>query len=128
MKNKGTKAIVFITILTLTVVTSFAQSYFTDLSKSKQGIINDPDGYVNIRKEMNTESPVIGIIVENETFNYWEIPNNNWCLVQTSNGTRGYVFSNRIKENNGMSRRSDANINQRKFNYFGEYQIYKLII
>jgi hypothetical protein len=68
------------------------------LSKSKQGIINDPDGYVNIRKEMNAKSPVLGIIVENEIFNYWEVPNSNWWIVETQNGIRGYVYSNRIRE------------------------------
>ncbi|GHU59002.1 hypothetical protein FACS189411_15300 [Bacteroidia bacterium] len=64
---------------------------------NKQGIINDPDGYVNIRKGMGVNFPVIGIIMENEVFDYWILPNNNWWLVQTQQGIRGYVSKNRIK-------------------------------
>lgn len=98
MKNKGTKAIFFTTILILSTATISAQFNHTALSKNKHGIINDLDGYVNIHKEMNSKSPVIGKIIDNYVFNYWEIPNSNWWLVLTQDGRRGYVYSNRIRE------------------------------
>jgi hypothetical protein len=66
--------------------------------KGKRGVINDPDGYVNIRKEMNAQSKVLGKIVKKEIFNYWEVPGSNWCVVKTQEGIFGFVYKDRIKE------------------------------
>jgi hypothetical protein len=66
--------------------------------KGKQGIINDPDGYVNIRKEMNAQSEVAGKIVKGEVILYWDVPDSNWCIVQTGSGVCGFVYKNRIRE------------------------------
>jgi hypothetical protein len=68
-----------------------------DTVKSKQGIINDPDGYVNIRKEQNAKSEILGQIKKNEVFHYWELPA-NWCVVETKTGLRGFIYKDRIKE------------------------------
>jgi hypothetical protein len=59
--------------------------------KRKQGIINDTDGYVNIRKEMNAQSEILGKIVKNEIFTYWETVGSNWYTVKTQDGILGYV-------------------------------------
>jgi hypothetical protein len=66
--------------------------------KSKQGVINDPDGYVNIRKEMNGQSEILGKILKKEVFTYWGIPESNWCAVKTASGILGYVYKDRVKE------------------------------
>jgi hypothetical protein len=68
-----------------------------DKTKSKPGIINDPDGYVNIRKEQSTQSEILGQIKKREVFNYWELPT-NWFVVETEAGLRGFVHKTRIKE------------------------------
>jgi hypothetical protein len=67
-------------------------------AKNKRGKINDPDGYVNIRKEMNAQSEIRGKILKKEVFDYWEIPGSNWCVVKTQSGTVGFVYKDRIKE------------------------------
>ena len=67
-------------------------------TKSKSGRINDPDGYVNIRKEMNAQSEILGKILKKEVFDYWEIPGSNWWAVKTRSGTVGFVYKDRIKE------------------------------
>jgi len=67
----------------------------------KQGVINDPDGYVNIRKEMNAQSKILGRIDRNEVFTYWQLSGSGWCIVRTQNGVLGYMFSNRIVEKTG---------------------------
>ncbi len=71
---------------------------YTNINKSKRGIINDPDGYVNIRKERSTKAGIIGKITDKETFRYWEIEDSNWYIVQTQDGLRGFVYKDRIKE------------------------------
>jgi hypothetical protein len=75
-----------------------AEYQSADTAKSKRGVINDPDGYVNIRKEMNAQSKVLGKIVKKEIFNYWEVPGSNWCVVKTQEGIFGFVYKDRIKE------------------------------
>ena len=67
-----------------------------DTTKSKNGLINDPDGYVNIRKEQNAKSEIVGQIKEKEVFRYWEIPT-NWYVVETEAGLRGFVYKDRIR-------------------------------
>ena len=69
--------------------------------KKRQGVINDPDGYVNIRKEMTAQSKILGRIVRNEVFSYWELSGSGWCVVRTQNGVTGYMFRNRITEKTG---------------------------
>lgn len=77
--------------------TLLAMNKYNNLSKSRKGIINDPDGYVNIRSEENVQSPVLGKIMEGDVFYYWET-DSNWYIVQTENGIRGFVYKTRIEE------------------------------
>lgn len=65
-------------------------------NKSYKGVINDPDGYTNIRKTNNAKSEIIGKVVEGELFTYWET-NDNWYIVQTVKGVKGYAHKSRIK-------------------------------
>ena len=65
-------------------------------AKSKQGVINDPDSYVNIRKEQNSQSAIIGKLTGQE-FCYWELPG-NWYIVEIKKGLRGFVYKDRIRE------------------------------
>ena len=70
-----------------------------DLTSSQRickGMINDLDGYTNIRKSNSVNSEIIGKIVDREVFTYWET-NDNWYIVQTAKGIKGYVHKSRIK-------------------------------
>ncbi|MCL1942121.1 MAG: SH3 domain-containing protein [Candidatus Azobacteroides sp.] len=62
------------------------------------GIINDPDGYVNIREGKSISSKVTGKIVDKEEFLYWENKNSDWWKVMTHNLVEGYVHKSRIKQ------------------------------
>ena len=74
------------------------QKIMSQLGERKLGRIDDPDGYVNIRKESNAESEVVGKIVEKELFFYWEIADSNWWYVETKDAIKGFVYKSRIKE------------------------------
>ena len=63
---------------------------------SNIGIINDADGYTNIRKEASTKSQIVGKILQNEYFFYEEY-NSNWCKITTQNKVKGFVHKSRIK-------------------------------
>lgn len=74
-----------------------------------KGVINDSDGYTNIRKSNNANSEIIGKIVDGEVFTYWET-NDNWYVVQTVKGVKGYVHKSKIKP--------AEEINEQKIRYY----------
>lgn len=68
------------------------------VSSCKKGLINDADGFTNIRKERSVNSDIIGRILDKEDFWYWTLPSGNWHIVQTATGIRGFVYKDRVKE------------------------------
>ena len=63
--------------------------------ESNIGIINDADGYTNIRKEASTKSQIIGRILKNEYFFYEEY-NSRWCKITKQDNTKGFIHKSRI--------------------------------
>lgn len=59
------------------------------------GVINDPDGYTNLRDGKGTSAKVIKKIKEGEKFGI-ETNTGEWWIVVTEDGTRGRIHSNRI--------------------------------
>lgn len=72
-------------------------SQYNDLEKSRTAIIDDSDGYTNIRAEQNTKSDIVGRIEQKTFFNYWATPS-NWYIVQTKDGLRGFVYKDKIRD------------------------------
>ena len=62
-----------------------------------RGVINDPDGYVNVRSQPGAWAPVVAIILKDVPFFYKDIGNDKWSKVLLPSGTIGYVSSDRIK-------------------------------
>ena len=60
------------------------------------GVINDPDGYTNMRKGKGTNHPVIRKILEGEKFAI-ERKETEWWLVVLFDGTRGWIHKSRVK-------------------------------
>jgi hypothetical protein len=74
------------------------------LSFPKIGQIVDPDGYVNVREQMNVKSSVVGKLtpdmIEEEYFYFFTCADPNWMRVDmTYNGEelKGYIHKSRIK-------------------------------
>jgi hypothetical protein len=71
---------------------------YQDINKSKTGVINDPDGYTNIRQYgRSTNSEILGKLMNGEKFYYWQTTT-DWWIVQTKSGLRGFVHKSRIRE------------------------------
>ena len=61
-------------------------------------VIDDADGYVNVRANPSINAPVTAIILEDVTFMYDTIPGNSaWVKVLLPSGTKGYLANNRLK-------------------------------
>ena len=72
-------------------VTSDAEGF------SPNGVIDDPDGYVNLRKEKNADSPIIAKVKKDEPFEYRCTQNATWCKVKLASGLTGWMHYSRIK-------------------------------
>lgn len=59
-------------------------------------LINDPDGYTNIRSGQGATYDIVGIVKEGEEF-YVQTGNNEWWKVTTKNGITGYMHKSRIR-------------------------------
>lgn len=65
----------------------------------KIGLIDDSDGYTNIRLKSSSNSLIIGTILNGEFFIYNE-SNSDWYFVKTLSGLKGFVHKSRIKNAN----------------------------
>ncbi|MEQ8241154.1 MAG: SH3 domain-containing protein [Cyclobacteriaceae bacterium] len=74
---------------------------FTQLSAQDSGIINDPDGYTNVRKGEGTNFEVVGKIEESDQFLYYPNENSSWWKVKTTpaygRSIEGFVHKSRIQ-------------------------------
>ncbi|NLR95117.1 SH3 domain-containing protein [Flammeovirga agarivorans] len=61
------------------------------------GVINDKDGYTNIRKESTVNSNIIGVILEGQTFQYSPSENKNWYKLNF-NHLEGFIHSSRVSD------------------------------
>jgi len=66
----------------------------------RPGIINDIDGYTNIRADANIKSSIVGKVVKDEIFYYCPNSYSNWWAIFKSDNCIdnpiGYIFKNRI--------------------------------
>lgn len=74
----------------------FVKDQREDINLGKTAIINDPDGYTNVRKGKGTNHAIITKIYNNEKFTV--IPSDeNWWQVRTKDGKSGYMYYDRVK-------------------------------
>lgn len=65
-----------------------------DQSNCNLGIINDPDGYTNIRQHGSTNGAIVGKVYDGDIFAITSF--GTWCRVITSSGISGYMHKSRI--------------------------------
>jgi tetratricopeptide (TPR) repeat protein len=62
-----------------------------------RGVIDDPDGYVNVRKEKRADAPVITKVKAGEPFQFKKKEGEDWCQVKLKSGLSGWIHYSRIK-------------------------------
>src|SRR6266513_290505 len=60
-------------------------------------VIDDPDGYVNLRKEKSADSPIVAKVEKDEPFEFKCTQNATWCKVKLASGLTGWMHYSRIK-------------------------------
>jgi hypothetical protein len=73
----------------------------TVLAENRLAIINDPDGFTNIRSGQGKEYPVVSTINKDEFF-YCDLTNSEWVKVialkwQNGNQVEGYIHRSRVQ-------------------------------
>jgi tetratricopeptide (TPR) repeat protein len=69
---------------------------FADVSEFR-GVIDDPDGYVNLRKEKRADAPVVTKVRTGEVFQFKKQDGDGWCQVKLKSGVSGWMHYSRIK-------------------------------
>ncbi|MDC5259970.1 SH3 domain-containing protein [Acinetobacter baumannii] len=68
------------------------------------GLIQDKDGYVNVRENSSLSSKVTSKLNNNEIVScVMDEETNNFCLVNASNGATGFVYKNRVNNFSGYT-------------------------
>jgi hypothetical protein len=60
-------------------------------------VIDDPEGYVNVRKEKSADSPIVAKVKKDELFEFQCGQNATWCKVKLTSGVTGWMHYSRIK-------------------------------
>jgi len=69
---------------------------FADVPEFR-GVIDDPDGYVNLRKEKRADASVITKVKAGEPFEFQKKEDDEWCSVKLKSGVSGWMHDSRIK-------------------------------
>jgi hypothetical protein len=63
----------------------------------RAGVINDPDGFVNVRAEKSADAPVIATVKTGEAFTFERENDADWCKVTLGSGKSGWMHLSRIR-------------------------------
>jgi tetratricopeptide (TPR) repeat protein len=69
---------------------------FAEVSEFR-GVIDDPDGYVNLRKEKRGDASVVTKVKAGEPFQFQKKEAEDWCRVKLKSGVSGWIHYSRIK-------------------------------
>jgi hypothetical protein len=72
-----------------------------DAAPELRGVINDPDGFTNLRAEQSADSAIIARVKNGEVFEFdalrWAREPSEWWMVTLASGRTGYMHSSRIR-------------------------------
>ena len=69
---------------------------FPLFAQTQIGVIDDPDGYTNVRKGEGANYTIVGRVEEGERFEFYE-SGGNWWMVRLGDSIQGFVYRDRIK-------------------------------
>jgi hypothetical protein len=62
-----------------------------------KGVIDDPDGHVNFRKDKSADSRIVAKVKKDERFEFECAQDAMWCKVKLASGVTGWMHYSRIK-------------------------------
>jgi hypothetical protein len=99
---------VFVFVVGLVVA---ATNVFADESRA---VIDDPDGFTNVRAEPDAKSAVVAKVKRGEVFTFtFEVSSrgSEWCPVTLASGKKGYIHADRVLLHRTMAELADTKPN-----------------
>jgi hypothetical protein len=62
-----------------------------------RGVIDDPDGYVNVRSGKRKDASVVAKVTTGEPFSFKREEGDEWCEVKLGSGKSGWIYYDRIR-------------------------------
>jgi Bacterial SH3 domain len=83
-----------------------------DAAPALRGVIDDPDGFTNLRAEPSADSAIIARVKNGEVFQFdalsWAREPGEWWMVTLGSGRTGYMHSSRIRFHARMAELGDT--------------------
>lgn len=77
-----------------------------------RGVIDDPDGFTNLRAERSADSAIVARVKNGEVFKFevprWVTEPGEWRMVTLASGRTGYIHSSRIRFHARMAELGDT--------------------
>jgi hypothetical protein len=93
-----------------------------DFGQSELAMINDPDGFVNVRADKNTDSEIITTIKEGDFF-LCEPTNDNWWKVDNFHSQTGFVDKSRIRLIKDLTEKQQRDLIIKSINGLKDYRL-----
>lgn len=68
-----------------------------EMSGEVRAVINDPDGYTNIRSGQSSSTTIVARVDDGEVFLTKPAPGKDWWPVRTADGQYGYIHRSRVR-------------------------------
>lgn len=83
----------------LSFLVALAGIAFTAIGHADKGVINDPDGFTNVRAKKSADSGIVAKVNAGEVFEFEQDPGTpeTWLKVTLSSGKTGFMHSSRIR-------------------------------
>ena len=101
------------TMRALTVFLLLGHALFgsANVRAEEEGVINDPDGYTNVRSKPDITAPVTSRVEKGEVFTYETMgvqPHPKWLKVTRSSGKAGWMHASRVRIHSRMEQLADT--------------------
>ncbi len=92
-RNAGTFVSMKIALLIFGVVLAFT----IRLPAQERGVIDDPDGFTNLRATPSTTAKIVATVKQGQVFTFDAEPGDAWCEVKLASGKKGWMHASRIR-------------------------------
>jgi SH3 domain-containing protein len=100
--NVSRRLVVFAATLVVLTATQAA-------ADERRAVIEDPDGFTNVRAEPDAKGAVVAKVKRGEVFTF-DMPDrgSEWCHVTLASGTKGYLHASRVRLHSTMAELADT--------------------
>jgi hypothetical protein len=104
--------------LLLALLTVLALPAWADL----HGVINDPDGFTNVRAKQNADSAIVGKVLAGEVFEFTAAEGGfaTWVKVKLPGGKSGWMHASRVRLHATLDELADTGPND-EINVYGKH-------